>query len=342
LGLSTNSSNSNMSFEHTGFLEHTLTNELSAEYQRFDLLSGGYIELWDTGVLHCVPAGDEAGHRVVISSGIHGNETAPMEIVDQLVADIKTGRLDLRNHLLFIVGNPPAANLQKRFVVDNMNRLFSGDHQQYADSPETMRAASIEKSVEKFFSIDDLPRLHYDLHTAIRGSEFEKFAVYPYRHDGRWSRPQLGFLEGCGIQAVLLSNKPSTTFSYFTAETFKADSFTVELGSVRPFGQNDMSRFSRVSNGLARLIENTERFSAAPKSILCFAVLEEVIKQSDAFELHIPDDAKNFTQYPRGTVLASDAGYEYKTQQDGERFVFPIKNVPIGNRAMLVVAPTEI
>jgi succinylglutamate desuccinylase len=331
-----------MSLEHTSFLDFTLCNELSAEYQRVDLACGGYLELWDTGVLHCVPAGGEAGHRVVISSGIHGNETAPMEIVNQLVADIKTGSLRLRNHLLFIVGNPPAANLQKRFVVDNMNRLFSGAHRQYADSFEARRAASIEKSVEKFFSLDGLPRLHYDLHTAIRGSEFEKFAVYPFRQDGLWSRPQLGFLESCGIQAILLSNKPSTTFSYFTAENFDADSFTVELGSVRPFGENDMSRFSQVRSGLARLVENTEDFSSAVENILSFAVLEEVIKQSDAFELHVPDDAKNFTQYPRGTVLASDSDYEYKTQQDGERFVFPIKNVPIGSRAMLVVAPTEI
>ena len=65
-------------------------------------------------------------------------------------------------------------------------------------------------------------------------------------------------------------------------------------------------------------------------------------KRSDALQLHIADDAKNFTEYPVNSLLASDVDYEYRTQVDGERFVFPIKNVPCGQRAMLVVAPTRL
>jgi len=60
----------------------------------------------------------------------------------------------------------------------------------------------------------DEPRLHYDLHTAIRSSEIEKFAVYPYLHTRSWSKQQLAFLESCDIEAVLLSNQPAGTFSW--------------------------------------------------------------------------------------------------------------------------------
>ena len=335
-------SSNSMPFKSSSFLAHTLANESGASVERIELENGVCLELWDTGVLRCIPAANTAKYRVLISCGIHGNETAPMEIVDQLVSDIKANRIEVNNHVLFVIGNPAAANNAKRFIDDNMNRLFSAAHENYADSLEADRAAMLEAYASRFFTEDDLPRLHYDLHTAIRGSEFEKFVVYPYREDQQWSKPQLGFLERCGLQAVLLSNKPSTTFSYYTWKQFSAHAFTVELGAVKPFGQNDMSRFKAMASGLANLIQGQEFFCTEPTKLKVFSVVEEVIKLSEAFELHVRDDAKNFTASPKGTVLASDQGYQYKTQQDGERFVFPIKDVPPGNRAMLVIAPAEL
>lgn len=336
-----------MNLLDSGFLKFTLAHEVSVEPEIFHLDNGTFLELWDTGVLRCVPASSSSdsqlgAKRVLISCGVHGNETAPMEIVDQLVGEIINGDLLLGCEVLFILGNPTAANQAKRFVEENLNRLFSGAHKAALESLESRRARDLEHYVKRFYELGEQARIHYDLHTAIRGSEFEKFVVYPYREKANWSQAQLGFLEKCGLQAVLLSNKPSTTFSYFTDHEFGADAFTVELGSVAPFGQNDMNRFTKIVQGLRNLLHGQENFSESPVSIRTFAVIEEVIKRTEAFELHIPDDARNFSEYPKGTVLASDEGYEYRTKVDGERFVFPIKNVPPGNRAMLVVAPIEL
>lgn len=325
-----------------GFVGHSLAHQFDAPCGNAELANGTRLELWDSGILRCIPAEPETDYRVLLSCGIHGNETAPMEIVDQLIADICSGSLEIQNHVLFVLGNPPAAKQAKRFVDENLNRLFSGAHQQFTRSIEGRRAAAIEKYVARFFDAGSEHRLHYDLHTAIRGSEFEKFAVYPYREDQAWSESQLGFLEKCGLSAVLLSNKPSTTFSYFTAKQYSADAFTVELGSVAKFGENDMSRFIEAQHALAGLLRGDEKFSYRAQQLQVFAVIEEVIKRSESFVLHFPEDAKNFTAFPAGTVLASDEAYEYKTKTDGERFVFPIKNVPPGNRAMLVVAPTTL
>jgi len=299
-------------------------------------------EFLQTGVLRVKPAHNNSQYRVLISSGIHGNETAPMEIVDQLFSEIKGGQLAVNNELLFIIGNPPAANKAQRFVDENLNRLFSKDHQIDVASYESQRVVELMGFTRGFFNEGLEPRLHYDLHTAIRASYLEKFVVYPYLHDRSWATEQLGFLEACGIEAALLSNKPSATFSYFTSAEFDADAFTVELGSVKPFGQNNMSKFDKIIVGLRGLISGQESFQNKAEKIQLFSVVEEVIKLSDDFQLHIPDDAKNFTEYKKGRVLASDGDYQYKTQRDGERFVFPITNVPIGQRAMLVVAPKEI
>jgi succinylglutamate desuccinylase len=313
--------------------------EQAASWQESGL-NGVRLHLVDTGLLRVSPARPGA-HRVLISCGVHGNETAPMEIVDSIVDDILTGKLAVQNECLFVIGNPPAAIAEERFIEENLNRLFSNKHAT-SGTLEATRAAIIERATEAFFSEGDEPRLHYDLHTAIRGSQIEKFAVYPYLHTRTWSAAQIGFLEHCGIEAVLFSSQPSGTYSYYTSHTFGADSFTVELGQVRRFGDNDMAKFTAIATGLRGLISGQELFQQVPESIKLFKVVEEVIKLTEAFQLHIPAEAKNFTEYPEGSLLASDEGYEYRTQQDGERFVFPITNVPPGQRAMLVVAPTQI
>jgi len=331
-----------MSISSYSFLRQTLENEFNAAPHSLSLGSGVRLEFLATGVLSITPAHNEARYRVLISSGIHGNETAPMEIVDQLFTEIHNGDLEVNSELLFVIGNPPAANKSLRFIDENLNRLFTVDGQSRVGSYESQRAELIKTFTDEFFSKGNLPRLHYDLHTAIRGSKFEKFVVYPYREDQQWSLSQLGFLESCGLDAVLLSNKPSTTYSYYTSYKFGADAFTIELGSVKPFGQNDHSKFKKMSDGLRSVISGNQAFTAAPRQLSAFRVIAEVIKLTEEFELHIPDDALNFTEYPKGRLLATDKGYEYRTRQDAERFVFPIKNVPPGNRAMLVVAPTDL
>lgn len=327
------------------FLKTTLENPLNAPAHSLRTHNGVDLEFLDTGILRVSPAGALASqknnYRVVISCGVHGNETAPIEMVEQLFTEIKSGELAVNNELLFIIGNPPAMIQESRFVDENLNRLFSGQHTA-SESKEANRARLIEEHVTRFYQEGDEGRLHYDLHTAIRGSELEKFAVYPFLHERQWSTAQVAFLERCGLEAILLSSKPAGTFSYFTSNHFGAHSFTIELGKVRKFGDNDMSNFGQAMQGLRDLISGNEHFEDEPSAIQAFSVVEEVIKRSDDFKLHVADDAKNFTVFPKGHLLASDKDYEYRTQRDGERFVFPIANVPIGQRAMLVVAPTNL
>jgi len=182
------------------FLKASLENPIKAEPHELVLANGTKLNFLDTGILRIEPV-NAASHRVLISCGIHGNETAPIEMLEQLFTEIHSGQLSVKNELLLIIGNPPAANNASRFIQENLNRLFSGKHES-SNTQEAERAALIEGYVDTFFSEGDEPRLHYDLHTAIRGSELEKFAVYPFLHERTWSKSQIGFLEHCGLDAV--------------------------------------------------------------------------------------------------------------------------------------------
>ncbi|MEB0015109.1 succinylglutamate desuccinylase/aspartoacylase family protein, partial [Glaciimonas sp. Cout2] len=83
------------------------------------------------------------------------------------------------------------------------NRLFNGRHQQVS-GVEALRAFELERLAASFFSLPNRYRLHYDLHTAIRGSKIEQFALYPWKEGRQHSRRELARLQAAGMQAVLL------------------------------------------------------------------------------------------------------------------------------------------
>lgn len=289
---------------------------------------------------------------IVLSCGIHGNETAPIEICDELVKAILTGKIIVKQRTLFIFGNLPAMDIAERFVVENMNRLFSGAHKNLAAgqsmNDERRRAKQLENAVKDFYlgvnAGQERTRFHYDLHTAIRASKNHKFAVYPFQNGRAWDKYQLQILLACGVNTILLSGSATTTFSYYSVNEFNANAFTVELGKVKPFGQNDMSNFSEVTETLTALIcgKNLALKPYCSDDFLIYKVNQVINKQQADFELNFASDAPNFSDFPKNHLLAYESGCEYRTQFEGEAIVFPNAGVEIGQRALLTVIPTKI
>lgn len=329
------------------FLALTLANPDGLSPCHFTLDNGTVVEVWDTGVISFQPV-SYGTKDIILSCGVHGNETAPIEICAEIVKDILTGKLLLAERLLVLIGNPAAINLGKREVTENLNRLFSGHHSKGAGliNAERKRAKDLEDYVSRFYqqAAGERQRYLYDLHTAIRGSRFEKFAVYPFLHGKPWRKQQLQFLAACEVTTVLLMQTAASTFSYYASNTHGADAFTVELGKVQPFGQNDMTRFAKTAQTLRALLSATlaelPPFSAAHFHL--YEVYRAINKQTQDFKLHFADDVENFTSYPMGTLLATDGDLEYRVEREGEALIFPNAKVAIGQRAMLMVVPKDV
>nr|WP_267897749.1 succinylglutamate desuccinylase [Dongshaea marina] len=166
------------------FLEFTLENQCFTDFVEFIIEPSTRVQIWDSGVLLFEPLTDRPTKDIVLSSGVHGNETAPIEICSDLITQLLNKTLTVRHRVLFIFGNPGAMALGQRQVEENLNRLFSGRHSQDDGviNGERRRARKLEQYVSQFFEQNPqtLGRYHYDLHTAIRDSKQEKFAVYPY------------------------------------------------------------------------------------------------------------------------------------------------------------------
>ncbi len=307
----------------------------------------GIVSLLDSGVLLVEPLNcAEPSKSIVISSGIHGNETAPIEIVQQLVCKVIQRQIAVKHRVLFIMGNPVAMNIAKRFQVENLNRLFCGKYKGIEACFEKYRAEKLEQYVSDFFNcaVNDATNYHYDLHTAIRNSKYEKFAIYPYQQGKPWDREQLSFMSACGVNTILFGHGPTGTFSYYSSANFSAHAFTIELGKVRPFGENDMQNFSAMATNLEALIcdDNIQLKPFNNEDFNLFEALGDITKISDNFQLFLDDNASNFTDFPIGTLLSTDKNEEYRTTKAGESIVFPNANVGNGQRAALMVVPTKL
>ncbi|WP_028620564.1 succinylglutamate desuccinylase [Pseudomonas sp. Ant30-3] len=307
--------------------------QLTVEGVRMRWLSEGALEVRP-------PQARDNGLDLLLSAGIHGNETAPIELLDRLLHDIARGDLKPRARILFLFGNPEAIRKGERFIEQDVNRLFNGRHEQTSGF-EALRACELERLAASFFSLPDRERLHYDLHTAIRGSKIEQFALYPWAEGRQHSRQQLSRLRDAGMEAVLLQNKPSIVFSSYTYDKLGAESFTLELGKARPFGQNDGVNVDLLETRIKQIIDGTEPPAEDHlDGLQLFSVAREIIKHSDSFRLNLPADIENFSELEIGYVLAEDiAQTRWIIEEEGARIIFPNPKVKNGLRAGILIVP---
>lgn len=333
------------------FLAFTLAGSRPPAHESQGLCAGGEVRWsWlDDGVLLMEPAaqhdaGKSSVPSVLVSAGVHGDETAPIELLSFLIRDIAQGRAALKCRLLAILGNVDAMRAAHRYRDDDLNRLFSGRHRQLPASHEAPRADALERAAMAFFAAapgEPGARWHLDLHTAIRASAFEQFALLP--HTGRpLSRAMFEWLGRARISAVLLHTTRANTYSHFTAESCGAEACTLELGKVRPFGENDLTRFAGADQAVRGLLAQSNGDGGDARAGLprVFTVIDQITKQSDAFELLLAKDVANFTPFAKDALLARDGDYRYIVRHDEERIVFPNATVKPGLRAGLLVIET--
>jgi len=325
------------------FLDFTLAEassskeHLSRVHQCHDLAR---IEHLDLGIIQLIPEDNSGSGGLILSAGIHGNETAPIELLNQLVSDCIAEKIKIKRPTLVIFGHPLAMKAAQRFVRFNMNRLFMGEHKNpsYHDSEDATRAKSLEQYALDFHSRFPVSE-HLDLHTAIRESHISRFSLKPKKETQMQSaltERELSLLSLLGVQANVYQHKPGTTFSSFSARTFDCSAFTVELGKVQPFGQNDLDKYNDTYQCLCGLVSDVS-ISDASKNLQEYMVCHELLVDGADYALNIEDNAANFTQFKKGQLVASSSHSQYCAQHETEYLIFPNAAVPLGQRAGLLL-----
>jgi len=274
--------------------------------------------------------------RLLLSVGIHGDETAPIEMLAHVLDEFGHAPHRLAVDLMVVVGNLAAIAQGTRFLEADMNRLFRSDRGELHNTSEAARADAIMRATATFFAGPDADKWHLDLHTAIRPSVYARFAVVPDVIAGPRKDALLGLLGRAGIEAVIMNTRPAGTYSAYTADMFGAASATVELGRVAALGSNDLSQFAAMREALDEIL-HTGRVPAGKESPQVFRVAQELVKHSEAFRMMLGRDAPNFTSMEPGSVIAQDGEVVYRVGEETEYAVFPNRDVRPGLRAGLMV-----
>jgi succinylglutamate desuccinylase len=290
-----------------------------------------------SGVLTVKAATPDAGRpSVLVSVGVHGDETGPIEMVAWLVEALSHTPEALAVDLMLCVGNIDAIRLGKRFVDADLNRMFRLERGSLAGTFEAGRADVLIDVTRAFFEGCGPQRWHLDLHTAIRPSHYPMFAIVPELIEDRARESLIAWMGEAGIQAIIMNPASAGTYSYFTSEHLGAAGTTVELGRVGTLGQNDLSQFADASKALERLLRGQPAGEAKVAPHL-FATARSIMKLSDAFSMRVGRETWNFTPMKRGEVIASDGDTVYTVEHDEELVVFPNPDVRVGLRAGIMV-----
>ncbi|MET0265890.1 MAG: succinylglutamate desuccinylase/aspartoacylase family protein, partial [Duganella sp.] len=154
------------------------------------------------GILTIKGAGERPA--VLVSVGVHGDETGPIEMVAWLLDALSREADKLAVNLMLCVGNIGAIRAGKRFIDADLNRMFRTERGTLAGTAEAARADQLIGATTAFFSDAGPQRWHLDLHTAIRPSVYPTFAIVPELIAEQPRRALIDWLGAAGIGAVIM------------------------------------------------------------------------------------------------------------------------------------------
>lgn len=274
---------------------------------------------------------------IILSCGIHGDETGPIDLIHTLLDDIRNGLYKPAAPTLVIFANPAAIEHQRRYMEFNLNRLFGPTDY---NGPEAIRAQNLMQACRKFHNLTGAISSHLDLHSTIKPSRFPRFALQPVGQSTlplTWEKQ----LTNGGFTALVQQTSAAHTFSQFTSDAFDCISFTLECGTHDDTQKPDNNTLIDLQSWIKAILCNEVNdqgndSDCKTPTLQHFEVTDDITRSSAQFRFLIDTTAPNFTLIPADTPIYEEGGDVVRLKSD--RFtLFLNSQVEPGQRAGLLL-----
>ncbi|MGE1504061.1 succinylglutamate desuccinylase [Klebsiella pneumoniae] len=198
-------------------MEHLVNDLLHCRLQAWTFPAGIEARWLGEGILQLLPTAPWR-QATILSAGVHGNETAPIELLLQLTHDLSQGRQPLTQALLIVFGNLPAIRAARRYLHNDLNRLFGGRHLAVTPGNESRRAFALEQAVQAFYRAA-IRRGRSTVVISICTPPFADRCIASLRcspaHAGDFSPDFYQLLQASGMDAVVRHTEAGGTFTHF-------------------------------------------------------------------------------------------------------------------------------
>ena len=292
--------------------------------------------------------GQQKGPTLVFFGGIHGNEPSGVKALERVFAMLESKKDQLRGNIVGIRGNIPALDKERRFLENDLNRIWTspGIEKIRSKKPEELTSEEeelieIHKIISKIITNESAPFYFIDFHTtssptlpfitindAMINRKFAKLFPLPVilGMEEYLEGPLLSYINEKGYVAIGFESGQH----YTTEATENSVAFTwltlIFAGALQGDVSSDKNRYleqlRNAAEGDRTFYEVTHR---------------HLITDKDQFNM-LPG-FRSFDTLKEGTRLASHNGNQLSTdkktivfmplyQEQGEEGFFLIKKVP--------------
>ncbi len=246
--------------------------------------------------------GSKPGPNVGILCSTHGNEQAPLGVLPIALDLIKN---ELQGRLLLVMVNPEAYKANRRFLEEDMNRVFTEGGPK-SDSLEASRAREV---LPAFKEMD----IALDLHTAPGYEGAKAFTVIPGKSEGQRQLANALDVDFNVLYPSFINGTGSTSDAFL--EQGKS-CITLELGA-----EESVDVSSQVFNILRYLVFAEAIPSVLlPEKILRNTTLDvsqmEFTKNPELLEFDEIQNKMIFDPIKEGEVLAREGDSIFKARED--------------------------
>jgi succinylglutamate desuccinylase len=255
---------------------------------------------------------DKPGPTLAIFAGVHGNETAGVFALQNMLPDLTI----LRGTLYVVFANQPAIEKNVRMIGKNLNRCFYKDND--GIEPEDIRARELMAILDNCDALLDL-HMFYDNNgvpfVVCEENAIELAKVFNVDIiSTNWTNVEPGGTDGY----MYLSGKIGVCVECGPIEK-AAEYISFAEQTILQF-----LRYFNMTNSNVSYSNNVKRIITAQRAIL-----------NISHDFKLLDGYRNFQKLEAGQLIAKDEMRHYVAQQ-GECIIFPHYNARIGEEAYII------